>query len=75
MELQLGVITNINEKYSWRVVREMDTLEEFPLPKDRLMEINLKAAVAEMLMNEAFGQIIDPHTGVNLVQSVVYSRR
>jgi hypothetical protein len=48
----------------------MDTKSE-----DHYVISNSKVAAACMLMEEAFGMITDTHTGVNVVQSVLYNRR
>ncbi|PNX97189.1 GNAT family acetyltransferase [Trifolium pratense] len=65
MEVSLGVKYYINEKYSWRIVRKMN----------RRMEVNSKIAHVGTLMCGAFEKIIDTHTGMNVVENVVYSCR
>ncbi|KAK2356320.1 Acyl-CoA N-acyltransferase with RING/FYVE/PHD-type zinc finger protein [Trifolium repens] len=71
MEVSLGVQNYINEKYSWRVVRKMEN--DLPVSKNRRMEINSKIALAGKLMCGAFEKIVDTHTGIDVVQNVVYS--
>jgi len=68
----IGIQNNINgnESYSWRVLQQMDTKSE-----DHYVISNSKVAAACMFMEEAFGMITDAHTGVNVVQSVLYNRR
>ncbi|KEH31637.1 GNAT family acetyltransferase [Medicago truncatula] len=68
----IGIQNNINgnESYSWRVLQQMDTKSE-----DHYVISNSKVAATCMLMEEAFGMITDKHTGVNVVQSVLYNRR
>lgn len=74
MEGLLGIQNDIDERYSWRVVHKVDTIPGVvPVDENLRMEINAKVAVTWMLMNEVFETIIDQQTGINVVQSVVYS--
>ncbi|TKY55491.1 Increased DNA methylation 1 [Spatholobus suberectus] len=75
LEVSLGIRNDNLAKYSWRVIHQMD------IPKDKevaaamnlYLENNSKVAVTWMLMNEAFETITDRHTGINIIQSIVYS--
>nr|XP_027193021.1 increased DNA methylation 1-like [Cicer arietinum] len=74
LEGLLGIQNDIDERYSWRVVHKVDTIPGVvPVDENLRMEINAKVAVTWMLMNEVFETIIDQQTGINVVQSVVYS--
>ncbi|KAJ1394085.1 Jas TPL-binding domain, partial [Sesbania bispinosa] len=70
LEGSLGVKNDMISDYSWRVIRKMDMTFD---AKSQDIENNSKVAVAWMLMNEAFETIIDKYTGINVLQSIVYS--
>ncbi|CAL0331168.1 unnamed protein product [Lupinus luteus] len=75
MEGSLGIRHDLSATYSWRVIRQIDiTPEVVSATRNRELENNSKVAVAWMLMNEAFQTITDRYTGIDVVQSVVYSR-
>ncbi|CAJ1943270.1 unnamed protein product [Sphenostylis stenocarpa] len=73
MRVSLGIRNDYSAKYSWRVIRLMETFKKDPAEMHLYVENNSKVAVTWMLMNEAFETIIDRKTGINVVQSVVYS--
>ncbi|XP_061337027.1 increased DNA methylation 1-like [Gastrolobium bilobum] len=75
LESSLGTRNDVFARYSWRVIRQMDmTPKVVSAARNSHIENNSKVAATWMLMNEAFNTIIDRHTGINLVESIVYSR-
>ncbi|XP_061337045.1 increased DNA methylation 1-like [Gastrolobium bilobum] len=74
MEGSLGIKNDVFASYSWRVIRHMDMNPKVASASRNLhLENNSKVAVTWMLMKEAVKTITDRHTGINVVQSVVYS--
>ncbi|XP_019422215.1 PREDICTED: increased DNA methylation 1-like isoform X2 [Lupinus angustifolius] len=75
LEGSLGIRNDLFASYSWRVIRQSDIIPEVvSATRNQQLENNSKVAVAWMLMNEAFQTITDRYTGIDVVQSVVYSR-
>ncbi|KAK7330812.1 hypothetical protein VNO77_25015 [Canavalia gladiata] len=75
LEVSLGIRNDIRSSYSWRIIRQMDmTSEVVSATRSLQLENNSKVAVTWMLMNEAFETITDRHTGINIIQSIIYSR-
>lgn len=52
----------------------MDMISTALTSEDSYIENNSKVGVARMLMSEGFDSIADRCTGIDMVQSVVYSR-
>ncbi|WVZ24922.1 hypothetical protein V8G54_003466 [Vigna mungo] len=73
MGVYLGIRKDYSAKYSWRVIRVMETYKNNPEYMNLFLENNSKVAVTWMLMNEAFEKITDRKTGINVVRSIVYS--
>lgn len=73
MGVHLGIRKDYSAKYSWRVIRLMETYKNNPAYINLFLENNSKVAVTWMLMNEAFEKITDRKTGINVVRSIVYS--
>ncbi|BAT75808.1 Increased DNA methylation 1 [Vigna angularis] len=73
MGVYLGIRNDYSAKYSWRVIRLMETYKNNPAYMNLFLENNSKVALTWMLMNEAFEKITDRKTGINVVRSIVYS--
>ncbi|KAJ1391718.1 Zinc finger, PHD-type [Sesbania bispinosa] len=70
-ELERSIAVNSEfENYTWSIIRPQTTLA-----MTRYFECNAKVLVAFSLMNECFQTITDRHTGINVVQNVLYSCR
>jgi len=73
MGVYLGIRNDYSAKYSWRVIRVMETYKKNSADMNLFLENNSRVAVSWMLMNEAFKTITDRKTGINVVRSIVYS--
>ncbi|KAK7346760.1 hypothetical protein VNO80_21283 [Phaseolus coccineus] len=73
MGAYLGIRNDYSAKYSWRVIRVMETYKKNSADMNLFLENNSRVAVSWMLMNEAFKTITDRKTGINVVRSIVYS--
>ncbi|KAJ1383645.1 Zinc finger, PHD-type [Sesbania bispinosa] len=70
-ELERSIaVSNEFANYTWSIIRPQTTLA-----MTRYFECNAKVPVAFSLMNECFETITDRHTGINVVQNVLYSCR
>ncbi|XP_059639183.1 increased DNA methylation 1-like [Cornus florida] len=70
----VGVENQIDEEITWTLLRQMD--RQFGVHVDDLYhrtECHSKLAVAWRVMEDCFETIIDRHTGINVIQSVVYN--
>lgn len=72
LEVSLGIRNYYSAKYSWRVIRRLDKKSK-KVYATRTPYYNSSVAVTWMLMNEAFETITDRNTGINVIQSIVYS--
>ncbi|KAJ7944699.1 Acyl-CoA N-acyltransferase with RING/FYVE/PHD-type zinc finger protein [Quillaja saponaria] len=72
----VGVRDRVADKVSWTLLKQMDVdLESASSPDSHyIVECNSKIAVAYGLFDEAFNKIIDRHTRIDVIQSVVFSR-
>ncbi|XP_054809173.1 increased DNA methylation 1-like [Prosopis cineraria] len=73
LENFIGLRNKLDESYSWRVIRKMERTST--VTKHQYFENNAKLAITRKLMDEAFETIVDKYTGVNVIQSVLYSLR
>ncbi|XP_057415679.1 increased DNA methylation 1-like isoform X2 [Lotus japonicus] len=71
LENSLRIRNDISESYSWRVIHPKAVISA---SRNAYLENNLKVAVTSKLMDEAFATIIDKKTGIDVVQSIAYSR-
>ncbi|KAK7243002.1 hypothetical protein RIF29_37784 [Crotalaria pallida] len=69
----LGVKHEINDGLSWSFIRRLDFDLNGLDMKSGKAEWNVKIAFALSLMNDNFGQCIDPKTGIDLIHGVLYS--
>lgn len=72
----VGATNNLEEGYSWTVLRSQ---AEDPEPKSEtdqelMAEHNIKLSIALSVMQECFRPMIDPRTKVDLVAQVLYNR-
>jgi N-acetylglutamate synthase-like GNAT family acetyltransferase len=71
----VGVRMEIDERFSWTLLRRMDS--EFGIwltDLNRATECQAKLAVARNVMEECFEPIVDRHTGINVIENVMYNR-
>ncbi|XP_058008174.1 increased DNA methylation 1 [Hevea brasiliensis] len=68
----LGVKHNLKGGFSWTLLRRLDPFEIDD--EHTRMECNSKIALAFEVLNECFTTNTDRHTGINILQSVVYNR-
>ncbi|XP_028772893.1 increased DNA methylation 1 isoform X2 [Neltuma alba] len=74
LESLVGVRNEVDESYSWRVIRQMEKRTS-TVSEHQYVENNAKVAVTWKLMDEAFETIVDRYTGLNVVRSVLCSLR
>ncbi|KAF5950039.1 hypothetical protein HYC85_012032 [Camellia sinensis] len=76
LEKMVGVRIELDEGFSWTLLRQMD--QEFGVQLDdlyQIIECHSKLAVARIVMEECFEPIKDCNTKINVIRNVVYNRK
>ena len=71
LEALVGVRNETKESCTWRVIHQMDRIST--LSEHQRLENNAKVAITRKLMDEVFEPIVDRYSGLNVIQSVLYS--
>ena len=74
MEKSVGVRKELDEGFTWTLLRRMD--QEFGVRVNdlhQMIECHSKLAIARIVIEECFETIIDRHTRINVLQNVAYN--
>ncbi|XP_019195727.1 PREDICTED: increased DNA methylation 1-like [Ipomoea nil] len=70
----LGLKNELEEGYSWTLLRQLDHQHGVYIDEDYEITIcHSKLAVAWRLMEDSFGQVIDSYTKINVIKNVIYN--
>nr|GME05882.1 increased DNA methylation 1-like [Ipomoea batatas]GME11323.1 increased DNA methylation 1-like [Ipomoea batatas]GME20302.1 increased DNA methylation 1-like [Ipomoea batatas] len=70
----VGAKNELEEGYSWTLLRQLDHQHGVYIDKDYQRTIcHSKLAVAWRLMEDSFGQVSDSYTKINVIKNVIYN--
>ncbi|KAM7494046.1 hypothetical protein LguiB_028655 [Lonicera macranthoides] len=78
MQRMVGEKIVVGGGYTWSLLRRIDEEDSYNMcvqNPNRRIECNSKLEIAWRVMQECFEPIVDRHTSIDVLQSVVYNRR
>lgn len=78
MQRMVGEKIGVEGGYTWSLLRRIDEEDSYNMCVQnpyRRIECNSKLEIAWRVMQECFEPIVDRHTSIDVLQSVVYNHR